>query len=267
MLSKNKILDIDITNESSEKILEYVFDHIKKGEKFSIFTPNPEILVYANHHQSYKNILNEARVAIPDGAGLFLASLFIGKPFKERIPGISFMEELCKNSVRNAVSIGLLGGRPAVAEKTAECLRKKYPGINIVYIAQEWSEEGVVNDVSSSMYHVVSSNNDDKKNIHNTKYMLHNTKIDLLFVAFGHPKQEKWIHENLKNLPVTVAMGVGGSFDYISGEVKRAPFIIRAVGFEWLYRLVREPWRWRRQLALIEFIWLILKGILKINQA
>lgn len=235
MLKKNKILDVAITNESEEKILEYILQRLKSPEKFYIVTPNPEIIVYANKHENYKNILNSAEISLPDGAGLFLASIIMAKPFRQRIPGIDFMEKICKRSVRNPISIGLLGGRADVAQRTAECLLLRYPGLDVVFVGEEWDNSLRLKDQSSKL------------------------QIDLLFVAYGAPKQEEWIYNNLKNLPVKAAMGVGGAFDYISGEVQRAPFAVRALGFEWLYRLIRQPWRWRRQLALLEFVRLVAK--------
>ncbi len=259
MLNKNKILDVEITNDTEEKVLEYILQRLKSPDKFYIVTPNPEILVYANRHEKYKKILNGAEISLPDGTGLFLASIFMAKPFKERIPGIDFLDRLCKNGVRNGVSIGFLGGRTKVAEKTAECLLRKYPGLNIVFVGEEWDEAGFVHDGKSKIKDQRSKIELKIQNDQRPETRDQRPTIDLLFVAFGHPKQEEWIYNNLDRLPVKAAMGVGGAFDYISGTVARAPFLVRAIGFEWLYRLVREPWRWKRQLALIEFVKLILR--------
>ena len=118
-------------------------------------------------------------------------------------------------------------------------MREKYPGIEITFAVSELDEL-----MSKSSKEKKSNNNDLKKII---------PSVDLLFVALGFPKQEEWISKNLSQLPVRVAMGVGGAFDYISGDVKRAPFILRAVGLEWFYRLVTQPHRWRRQMALPYF--------------
>ena len=96
-----------------------------------------------------------------------------------------------------------------------------------------------------------------------TMKQFNNATIDILFVAFGAPKQEFWINENLNKIPVKIAIGVGGAFDHISGKVPRAPLIIRRLGMEWLFRLIVQPWRFKRQLALIEFIWLVLKERLR----
>lgn len=281
MLTNKTILGVGVTNATKLEVLEYLFDIFEKAEKkVFIVTPNPEILVYSVKHPAYKAILNKAELALPDGIGVMTAGLILKKRLKQRISGIDFMESICKEGVRKGVSIGLLGGGPGVAEKAADCLRKKYPGIKIVYVTSEWNDgftnltnfhgktnnstqkqaeektkkdeksRGVPRDVPrSSATNVLPTRNSD----------IVSTYIDILFVAFGHPKQEEWIAENLSHLPVKVACGVGGAFDYISGNVPRAPKIVRNLGFEWLFRLILQPWRWRRQIALIEFCWLVLK--------
>jgi N-acetylglucosaminyldiphosphoundecaprenol N-acetyl-beta-D-mannosaminyltransferase len=183
--------------------------------------------------------------------GVFLASGLLGAPLKERIPGVDFMEELCRMSNGKTVSIGLLGGKKGIAKRTAECLRAKYPWIRFAFVGQEWPDGLFVHDGVLSSKYKVSSIKNENENKHNTNV------IDILFVAFGFPKQEEWIYNHLNQLPVKAAMGVGGAFDYISGNVPRAPYIIRAMGFEWLFRLIRQPWRIKRQLALLTFIRLV----------
>lgn len=228
MLNSIKLLGTTITAEGEDKILEYVIDHLYNGrEKLFITTPNPEILVYAQAHPDYQDKLNSAGVALPDGVGLLLGGQLLGQPIKERVTGVDFIEKLCEKTSKKPVSMGFLGGRGGVAELTAERLKKKYPWINVVFVEEEWRE---------------------------TDQM-----IDILFVAYGFPKQEQWIYEHLPILPVKAVMGVGGSFDYLSGKVIRAPKFIRDVGLEWLFRLIRQPWRLKRQLSLITFLFLILK--------
>ena len=230
MLRKNNVLGVDVTCETEDSILEYILSSLKSSaENYFIVTPNPEIVVYANSHVKYKNILNEAKVALPDGVGVFLASAFLGHRLQARITGVDFMEEICKRSVDHPIEVGFLGGGPGIAKITADCLKKKYPWMEVGFVGQEWNERSLVGE------------------------------LDILFVAFGAPKQEEWIYEHFEHLPVKVTMGVGGAFDYISGNVRRAPFMARAVGFEWLFRLVVQPWRWRRQLALLKFIWLVFR--------
>jgi len=245
-LTKQKILGVGITIDSEERILEYIEEILTKTSKqISIVTPNPEILVRASRDLEFRKILNDADIALPDGMGIVFGSYFLGKQPQRRIAGVDFMEKLCsltarlngnlENSKKSAsktskqlVMTGFLGGQPHVAEMTAECLQKKYPGVRVDFVKDECAET---------------------KNI---------PSLGVLFVAFGAPRQEKWIHDNLAKIPVRVGMAVGGSFDFISGRVIRAPKVIRVIGLEWLFRLLIQPWRWKRQLALIEFLRLIL---------
>ncbi len=257
MLSKNTFLGVSITNETADNILEYLLQRLKLDKKFYIVTPNPEILVYANTHKNFKNILNSAEISLADGAGLFVASILMGQPLKQRIPGVDFIDFICKNTVRNPISMGFLGGKGKVAEKTAECLIAKYPHLNIVYVSEEWGEAGFVDEYRSKIKNQKSKIQFKSQNDQRLETKGERPKIDLLFVAFGHPKQEEWIFDNLDKIPVKAAMGVGGAFDYISGGVTRAPLVMRALGLEWLFRLWKEPWRWKRQLALIEFVKLV----------
>jgi N-acetylglucosaminyldiphosphoundecaprenol N-acetyl-beta-D-mannosaminyltransferase len=234
MKNKVNILGVSITNETKEKILEYLMNRIKSPhDKTFIITPNPEMLVYAKNDLAYQDKLNSANVALPDGIGLIAAGRLLGKPFKQRITGVDFINDLCEMSREKPLSIGFLGGRDGVAELAAHRLKLRYPWITVVFVAEEWSSEGFV----------------DKKS----------RDIDLLFVAYGVPKQEEWIFDNLKKLPIKAAMGVGGSFDFLSGKIQRAPKFMRAVGLEWLFRLIIQPWRWKRQLALITFLRLVLQ--------
>lgn len=258
ILKKQKLLNVDVTNEKEETVLKYVFGTLlKSSKKYYIVTPNPEMVVLAQTNEEFRLALNNADIALPDGIGLVIASHFLGTPIKERITGVDFMEKLCRESAKEAVSIGLLGAGIGVAEKAADCLRKKYPGINIVFVGEEWP--GVESD--KSVEHRAKSLERTKLNkTLSSKPLAVSENIDILFVAFGHPKQEMWISTHLDQLPIRVAMGVGGAFDYLAGDIPRAPFVMRSLGFEWLYRLIHQPWRWRRQLALLSFIWLVLKA-------
>lgn len=220
-----------ITNSSKSDILKYIFKRIEdRDKKFYIVTPNPEILMYALKHPSYQVILNDAEISIPDGIGVLMSAKILRKKIIGRITGVELMVNLCEEASKRAVNIGFLGGRGSVAERTAECLREKYPSLNIVFANSEW-EDG-------------------------KKLQEH---IDILFIAFGFPKQEEWIAKNLERLPVTCAMGVGGAFDYISGRVARAPKFVRSMGMEWAFRLLNEPWRFKRQTALFRFTFQVIK--------
>jgi N-acetylglucosaminyldiphosphoundecaprenol N-acetyl-beta-D-mannosaminyltransferase len=201
----------------------------KSEEKYYIVTPNPEILVLANNDPVYKKVINNAKLALPDGIGVMMASRLLSKPLRWRIHGVDLMEGICREVSKRPITVGFLGGRANVAESAAECLRVKYPGLKVNFTEEEWNFE--------------------KKH----------PETDILFVAFGSPKQEIWIAENLSRLPVKVAIGVGGAFDFVSRKVMRAPVLVRKIGLEWLFRLIIQPWRIERQLRLIKFIFLVCK--------
>lgn len=239
-LPKTEILKIGITNASKEYILEYVFDVLKNTDKkIFIVTPNPEILVYASKEKGFAKILNSAEISLNDGVGNSLAALVLGKPLKERIAGVDFMKILCEKSNAQPITLGFLGSRGKIAEEAAERLKREFSDLQIVL-----SEAGNPDQkTAKSLIERI-----DKKN-----------PIDILFVGYGFPRQEQWVYDYLQDLPVRVAMVVGGSFDIFSASLQRAPLFLRAIGLEWLWRLILEPWRWKRQLALVEFVWLVLK--------
>lgn len=241
MFEKKYIADVGITNASEEDILEYILRGLKKPtEKYYVVTPNPEILVYAKQHPKFKEIINNARLALPDGIGVIWAGKILGKKIREKVTGTDILEKLCFLASRQPITVGFLGGRGKIAERVAECLVNKYPGLKVGFAASEYNFYKNYNNYNSYK------------------------PVDVLFVAFGFPKQEEWMAKNLPKLPVKVMMGVGGAFDYISGQVPRAPLFIRTIGFEWLFRLIVQPWRIKRQLALLEFVWLVLKEKLRI---
>ncbi|MBU2632625.1 WecB/TagA/CpsF family glycosyltransferase [Patescibacteria group bacterium] len=244
-ITKKQVLKIGISYASYSEVLEYITKGLKNNtKKRYIVTPNPELLMLAHSNNRYKSVLNRADLALPDGVGVMWAAKILGKPLKERIAGVGMVEKLCKEVSKKPITVGFLGGRQNVAVKTAECLQKKYPELKVAYVGGEWME----GEVKSKNSKFKSS---EKKNI--------NPSIDILFVAFGSPKQELWIADNLEKLPVKVAIGVGGAFDFISGRIKRAPIWVQNLGFEWLYRLIRQPWRIKRQARLIMFAYLVLR--------
>ncbi len=250
MLNKTFLLGIGITNASKEEVLEYLIKTIKKkGKNFYVVTPNPEFLVLADKQNTFKNILNRADLALNDGVGLTIAAKILGKDLKERFTGVDFAKSVCERISGQPITVGFLGGRDGVAEATAKCLLSSYPGLKVVFAGSEWSGEEIKDERLKKK----------EKKIINHKSLILNQPIDLLFVAFGFPKQEEWIVEHLDSNIYRAAVGVGGAFDYISGRVSRAPVFVQKVGLEWLFRLIVQPWRFKRQLALPQFIGLVLK--------
>ncbi len=208
------------------------------GNGHYVVTPNPEFVVRAWSDSHFRNILNYADLSIPDGIGLIWAGKILGTPFSERVAGADFGEALVGLAAESGQSVFFLGGRGDVAKLAAENLQKKYPTLIVAgFHSGEASEQG------------------DEEN----RSRIGDSHIGLLLVAYGHPKQEYWIERNLPKLNIGLAMGVGGSFDFWSGDTPRAPRWVRRAGLEWLFRLIRQPWRLKRQLALITFIYLVLK--------
>lgn len=235
---KKDVLGIKIDDINIDQATQMVKGWLSKPNKHYIVTTNPETIVMAQKDPQLKKIINNAGLSIPDGTGLRLATDIVCI-----CPGIDLMEELIKQSLDYGFTIGFLGGEEGVAEKAAKCLRKKYLKIKIVF-----AESGGEVDKEGNI-------------LRGAKRREVIPPVDILFVAFGQPKQEKWIVKSLPRIPVKVAMGVGGSLDYLSGKVQRAPLFIRKLGFEWLFRLIIQPWRLKRQLALIKYLQLIfLKG-------
>lgn len=230
---KKNLLGVGVSDATYKEVLEYIVKSVEKGRgKYYIVTPNPEILVLANRSKELKKALNSAKLALPDGVGVVLAGKFLGIRFKERLTGTGFVEMLCREVSKQPITVGFFGGGPKIAEETSECLQRKYPGLRVAFAGNESDTKGTVSGLP---------------------------QLDILFVGLGFPKQEFWISKNLKNLPVKVAIGVGGAFDFISGNVPRAPKWIRDLGFEWFFRLIVQPWRWKRQIALIKFMILVIK--------
>ena len=226
---KINILGILIDNIKKEELLLRISSFLEDGRQHFLVTPNPEIVLSTEKDEELKEILNRADVAIPDGFGLILASYYLKTPLEDRITGVDLMLEICKIAEEKGKSVYLLGGGEGIAQKTAEMLIDKFPKIKIV-----GAESG---------------GKIEKENLKDENLLkkINGKNPDIIFVALGGGKQEKWIDANLKNLPsVKLAMGIGGAFDFISEKIKRAPFVMRKLGLEWLFRLFLEPKRIKR---------------------
>ena len=238
---KKDVLGIKINDISFDQAVGTVKNWLSKSDKHFIVTTNPELIVIAQKDLQVKEIINQADLSIPDGKGLKLSGDIVCTT-----TGIDLMEGLIKLSSDYGFTVGFLGGGEGIAEVCAKRLSRKYPNLKISFAG--WG--GEVDEAGE----VINELKNHKSLIVNHQSL---PEADLLFVAFGQPKQEKWIYQNLDKIPVKVAMGVGGSFDYLSGKVPRAPIWVRRLGLEWLFRLILQPWRIKRQLRLVKYLWLI----------
>jgi N-acetylglucosaminyldiphosphoundecaprenol N-acetyl-beta-D-mannosaminyltransferase len=229
------ILGINISTDSKQEVLKKISDFLlpSSQSRYYIVTPNPEFLLAARKDEEFFYILNQADVAVPDGIGLTFAGLFMGKIIR-RISGVDLMLDICEFAEKENKSIFLLGGENGAAEQAAEKLKLKFPRLKIAG-AEEGLKPGSWKLRSGKW---LKGKIESKK----LEAKINEARPDILFVAFGHPKQEKWAYHSLPNLnSVRLAMGVGGSFDFIAGKIKRAPKLMRSCGLEWLWRLMQEP--------------------------
>ena len=198
-----------------------------------ICTVNPEFVMCARKDTQFLTVLKNADLRLADGIGLVVASRLYGKQLPERIAGSDLVYELARQCEQHGWRLFLLGAAEGVAELAAEKLRTLYPKIKIVG---------------------TFSGSPDPAEDEQLVSLVNASEADVLYVAFGAPNQDKWIARNQARLSsVKLAIGVGGSLDFISGTKKRAPRFFQRLGLEWLYRLWQEPWRWRRMVALPKF--------------
>jgi len=240
MTEKVDILGVKVDNVSFDEAVEDIDALVHDSRRHYVVTVNPEFIVAAQKDVEFKKLLNSADLAVCDGIGVLWAAKFLGSPLPQRVTGVDLMLALCGLAEAKNLTIFLLGARGDTAATAARVLRRRFGGLNIL------------GSLSGS-----PQVKDDEAVVRQIKKEAGGRKIDFLFVAYGHSRQEKWIVRNLSKLEVGVAMGVGGAFDYISGEVRRAPPLMRHLGLEWLFRLLVQPSRWRRQLALLHFILLV----------
>ncbi|MDO8582312.1 MAG: WecB/TagA/CpsF family glycosyltransferase [bacterium] len=244
-----KILGVAIDTYSFHEAQKQARNFFRDGKQHIIVTPNPEFLLLARRDKEFHQILNQADLSLPDGVGLIFASYFLRQPIEERITGVSFVHVICDEAERASLSVFLLGSEETVVKKAAERLQKEYPRLRIAGIKSGGVIElRIKNDELGIM---------DRWRYEDTGVLdtIRQAKPDILFVALGQGKQEKWIADNLQSFPsIKIAMGVGGALDYIAGAASWAPAWVRIIGLEWLWRLIHNPWRWRRILnAVIMF--------------
>jgi N-acetylglucosaminyldiphosphoundecaprenol N-acetyl-beta-D-mannosaminyltransferase len=208
---------------------------------FHIASVNPEIAVIADTDPLFRDIINEADIALPDGTGVVLATRLAGYRHLERIPGVDFMETLLTEAGRRSLSVLLVGGRPGLAESLSKCYQQTYPQARFFGLQGIQNISKPTKPEEDAIFRIVADR-----------------RPHFIFAAFGSPAQEKWIWRNRKHFSGSVCMGVGGSIDYLSGAIKRPNPLIRRLGLEWLARLARQPWRLARQNRLAVFIILVL---------
>lgn len=237
-MDRVNIHGVNISNITIREAVEKIQEWINGNSIHAVYTPNAEIIMQAQRDPELKNILNNAGLLTPDGAGVVLASRILKTPLKSKVSGIDLVKNLFETFSGKNVGFYILGGRPGVAEIAAVNIMEKYGKVKI---------KGYYNGYFSPEEedHVID--------------LINQSGTDILIVGLGAPKQEFWIHRNMYRLSCKVCIGVGGSIDIFAGKATLAPEIIRKLGFEWLYRLIREPRRYKRMMDLPRFIILTYK--------
>jgi len=234
-----RILGVRVDALTYADLLARITAFIAEGTPHQIATVNPEFVMEARHNPTFAAVLEQTDLCLADGVGLLWAARRMGCPLPERVTGSDSVPLIAQCAAERGWGLYLLGAGPGVAQHTGEILEERYPGLRVV-----GAYAGTPTDADAP--EIIAR--------------IRETRPDILFVAYGAPRQDLWIGKHREALGVAAMMGVGGSFDFIAGVQKRAPRWVQQVNLEWFYRLVTQPWRWRRQLELPRFAWAVVVG-------
>jgi len=242
---KVRIYGVPISKLDMKQTVAYLSDVIERRQPHQIITANPIMVMAALEDPVYMRIMQSAELVVPDGTGVVWAANYVGDPVAERVPGYDLLQELMKAGERKGWKVYLLGASPEVIQAAADRLKASYPGIQLVGVRdgyfKEAQDEEVIEDIVKAA-------------------------PDLLFVGRSVATQEPWIDKYKEQLGIPVMMGVGGSFDVLSGKLKRAPKLFQKLRLEWFYRLLQEPWRYKRMLVLPKFALKVMRDKAKVTK-
>lgn len=233
---KVDILGITIDSITMDNAIKKVLSYMKGAVSHTIYTPNAEMVMEAVKNPLFRNILNSASLLLPDGAGVVLGARILKTPIKEKVAGVDFIVNVFASGEK--ISVFLLGGAPGVAAKAALNINSDYKNISIC---------GEMHGFYDGSYEA------------DLIRQINDACPDFLLVALGVPRQEIWIHNNLHKINAKVCIGCGGCFDIFSGNANRAPKLFIRFSAEWLYRLIKQPQRFKRMLRIPVFLFLCVK--------
>lgn len=232
MPNSYNFLGVRVDDVTMDQVIKQVSTAISTKKPYNIITVNPELVMAATKNSEFKDVIASADIVTPDGIGLVIMGRLTGRRLHERVTGVDLCDRLADEANIEGWSIYLLGAAPGVAQQAAVNLQKKYPNLKIAGTSSADPDDASVNDIKNN---IISS------------------KPDILLVAYGSPTQELWIQKYREQFDPMVTIGVGGSFDFIAGSAKRAPKFVQKIGLEWLWRLILQPKRFKRMLALPKF--------------
>ena len=229
---KTDIMGLQFDNITMEEALDAAKALLQGEHAARVVTPNAEIAYEALHDENMRTLLNSAELMLPDGAGVVLASKILKTPLKQKVAGVDFADGLLGVLETTGQSLYLLGSRPGIGELAAQKMMQKHPRLRIAGIADGYfqDEAPVIDKINAS-------------------------GADVLFVCLGAPKQEQFMARHQKALHVKLMAGLGGTLDSFAGTVRRAPKWMIRLNLEWLYRLIKEPKRFKRMLRLPKYLW------------
>lgn len=229
---KETYLGVNVSSLTYEGILSELRTRMSNHQQSTIIAVNPEKVMAAQKDSQVRELINNSTFQIADGVGILLASKLQKGSIQSRVTGVDMMERLLKFSAEENHPVYFYGAKEEVVTKAISNIKDKFPSIKVAGYTN-----GYEKDEAALVQRIKESG------------------AEILFVALGSPKQELWIKRNMKDLHnVLVFQGVGGSFDVFSGMVKRAPALFRKLGIEWLYRLLSDPKRIKRQMNLPKFL-------------
>ena len=233
LLKQVEILGVNVNSLTMAQAVEAVQQFIAEKKVALVATANAEMLMRATQDEELKDILNQADLVVPDGAGTVWAAGHLGEPMPERVAGFDLAQELMREAPSRGDRVYFFGSAPGVADKAKAKAEELYPGIQVVGVRNgffsEADEPQIIADIRAA-------------------------KPDILLAALGVPKQEKWLKKHMQELQVPVSIGVGGTLDVMAGVMERAPLWMQKAKLEWLFRGLKQPSRAGRLLALPKFV-------------
>ena len=237
-VEKLPIFGVPFSTMNMQNTVRYLTEAIERREANHVITANPIMVMAAVNDPQMLQIMQRADLVVPDGAGIVWAANYVNRPLPERVTGFDLLHHLMKLGDEREWRVFLLGTSQEIITEAARRLALQYPNVQIVGVRNGFFGEDEDHEVVSQIQEAAP---------------------DILFVARSAATQEPWIAKYRNELNVPVMMGVGGSFDVISGKLKRAPRLFQKMRLEWFYRLMKEPWRFKRMLALPEFMWKVIR--------
>ena len=233
------VLGVPFDAVTMDEAVASIKQFLRQEHAHMVFTPNPEIVMEAQKDEELLRILCGADLVVPDGVGVVWASRYSEVRLRERVAGYDLTQNLFRELAETDETVYFFGGAPGIADTAANMMMKRYEGLNIVGVHDGFFDKEQEGHILADIRAKAPS---------------------LLLVGLGAPRQEKWIYEHLTEMNTKVAIGVGGSFDVMAGNIKRAPRVFQKLGLEWFYRLITQPTRWRRMMRLPRFVIVVLKN-------